>query len=136
MNKLEIIPVYEVEWIEVDKDFVMQRYQTIRIGENIYILKGLDESVVRSSDNPSYCGLSVSGVVFLNRSNEPYSLVLACTTIQDKYDLLLYYRDTVIANSGVKGQIIDFSLIPTFQEYNGLKEFRNGLLIKRRIRDD
>lgn len=114
MNKLEIIPVYEVEWIEVDKDFVMQRYQTIRIGENIYILKGLDESVVRSSDNPSYCGLSVNGVVFLNRSNEPYSLVLACTTIQDKYDLLLYYRDTVIANSGVKGQIIDFSLIPTF----------------------
>ena len=114
MNKLEIIPVYEVEWIEVDKDFVMQRYQTIRIGENIYILKGLDESVVRSSDNPSYCGLSVNGVVFLNRSSEPYSLVLACTTIQDKYDLLLYYRDTVIANSGVKGQIIDFSLIPTF----------------------
>ena len=114
MNKLEMIPVYEVEWIEVDKDFVMQRYQTIRIGENIYILKGIDDSVVRSSDNPSYCGLSVNGVVFLNRSNSPYSLVLACSTLQDKYDLLHYYRDTIIANSGVKGQIMDFSLIPSF----------------------
>lgn len=114
MNKLEMIPVYEVEWIEVDKDFVMQRYQTVRIGEDIYILKGLDTSVVRSQDNPSYCGLSVNGVIFLNRSNEPYSLVLACSTLQDKYDLLHYYRDTVIANSGVKGQIMDFSLIPSF----------------------
>ena len=82
-HRLEMIPVYEVEWIEVDKDYVMQRYQTIRTGEEIYILKGIDESVVRSVDNPSYCGLSVNGVVFLNRSNEPYSLVLACASLQD-----------------------------------------------------
>lgn len=113
-NKLEMIPVYEVEWIEVDKNFVMQRYQTVRIGEDIFILKGIDQSVIRSADNPSYCGLSVNGVIFLNRSNEPYSLVLACVSLQDKYDLLHYYRDTIIANSGVKGQIMDFSLIPTF----------------------
>ena len=113
-RKLEMIPVYEVEWIETDKDFVMQRYQTIRIGEEIYILKGIDDTVVRTADNPSYCGLSVNGVVFLNRSNDPYSLVLACASLQDKYDLLYYYRDTIIANSGVKGQIMDFSLIPTF----------------------
>ena len=113
-KRLEMIPVYEVEWIEVDKDFVMQRYQTVRIGEDIFILKGIDESVVRSTDNPSYCGLSVNGVIFLNRSNQPYSLVLACASLQDKYDLLLYYRDTIIANSGVKGQIMDFSLIPSF----------------------
>jgi hypothetical protein len=26
------IPVYEVEWIETDKNFVEQRYSTIRIG--------------------------------------------------------------------------------------------------------
>lgn len=82
-HKLEMIPVYEVEWIEVDKTFKMQRYQTIRIGEEIFILKGLDESVVRSMDNPNYCGLSVNGVVFLNRSNSPYSLVLACASLQD-----------------------------------------------------
>ena len=38
--------------------------------------------------------------------------MLACADLQDKYDLLIYYRDVLIANSGVKGQIIDFSLIP------------------------
>ena len=82
-HKLEMVPVFEVEWIEIDKDFTMQRYQTIRIGEEIYILKGIDDTVVRSMDNPKYCGLSVNGVVFLNRSNAPYSLVLACASLQD-----------------------------------------------------
>ena len=79
----DLIPVYEVEWIEVDKDFVMQRYETIRIGESIYILKGKNDKVIRSKSNPSYCSLSVNGVYFLNRSYEPYSLVLACSHLQD-----------------------------------------------------
>jgi len=30
--KNNLIPVYEVEWTETDKNFVMQRYKTYRIG--------------------------------------------------------------------------------------------------------
>lgn len=108
----KLIPVYEVEWIETDKDFVMQRYSTVRIGEDIYILRGKDENVVRSKDNPSYCSLSVNGVYFINRGAEPYSLVLACADLQDKYDLLNFYRDNLIASSGTVGDWIDLSLIP------------------------
>ena len=77
------IPVYEVEWLETDNDFVMNRYTTVRIGQEIYILTGKDEDVVRSKDNPSYCGLSVNGVYFVNRTAEPYSLVKACEPMQD-----------------------------------------------------
>ena len=108
----KLIPVYEVEWLETDKNFVMQRYSSIRIGGDIYIINGKDEHVIRSKDNPNYASLSVNGVYFTNRTNKPYSLMLACADLQDKYDLLIYYRDVLIANSGVKGQIIDFSLIP------------------------
>ena len=110
----QFIPVYEVEWLEVDNDFKMDRYQTVRIGEDIFITRGKDETVIRSQDNPKYCGLSVNGIFYLNRSSNPYSLVLACAHLQDKYDLLCYYRDTIIANSGVKGQIMDYSLIPSW----------------------
>lgn len=78
------IPVYEVEWTETDSDFIMQRYQAIRIGEGIFILKGKDENVVRSQDNPNYCSLTVNGVYFVNRNAEPYSLMLACISLQDK----------------------------------------------------
>lgn len=108
----ELIPVYEVEWLETDKDFVMQRYKTIRIGEQIYILKGNDEQVMRSQSNPTHCGLSVNGIYFLNRGVKPYSMVLACAHLQDQYDLLNFYRDNLIANSGTVGDWIDLTLIP------------------------
>ena len=81
----ELIPVYEVEWTETDKDFVMQRYSTIRIGEDVYILRGKDENVMRSRSNPTYCSLSVNGIYFLNRGVKPYSLVLACAHLQDRF---------------------------------------------------
>lgn len=109
----KLIPVYEVEWIETDKNFIMQRYNGIRIGMDIYILRGVDENIIRTQDNPNYCGLSINGVYFLNRSQQPYSLILKCAHLQDRYDLLNYYRDALVANSGVKGNIIDVSLLPT-----------------------
>lgn len=108
----ELVPVYEVEWLETDKNFVMQRYETLRIGEEIYILKGKSDKVMRSKSNPSYCGLSVNGIYFLNRGIKPYSLVLACAHLQDEYDLLHFYRDNLIANSGTVGDWIDLTLIP------------------------
>lgn len=110
--KYNLIPVYEVEWLDTDSNFVMQRYETIRIGEEIFILKGLNKDVIRSADNPNHCTLSVNGVYFLNRGTEPYSLALACASLQDKYDLLHFYRDNLIANSGTTGDWIDLSLLP------------------------
>ena len=79
----ELVPVYEVEWLEVDKDFVMQRYSTIRIGEDIYILRGKDENVIRTKDEPNKCTLTVNGVWFANRGGVPYSMAKACMTLQD-----------------------------------------------------
>ncbi len=112
-HRFQLIPVYDVEWLETDDDFKMQRYNTIRIGEEIYILRGLDKTAMRSKDDPSSCSLSVNGVYFLNRSQQPYSLILKCAHLQDRYDLLNYYRDNLIANSGTSGVIMDMSLLPT-----------------------
>lgn len=108
----ELIPVYEVEWVETDKDFVMQRYKTTRIGDQIYILTGLDKEVIRSQSNPTQCTLSVNGIYFLNRGTKPYSMVLSCAHLQDQYDLLIFYRDNLIANSGTVGDWIDLALLP------------------------
>ena len=108
----ELIPVYEVEWLETDKDFVMQRYKTTRIGDEIYILTGLDKEVIRSQSNPTQCALSVNGIYFLNRGTKPYSMVLSCAHLQDQYDLLIFYRDNLIANSGTVGDWIDLALLP------------------------
>jgi hypothetical protein len=56
----------------------MQRYSSIRIGGDIYIINGKDEDVIRSKDNPKYASLTVNGIYFTNRTSEPYSLMLAC----------------------------------------------------------
>lgn len=109
-----LIPVYEVEWIETDKDFVMQRYSTVRIGTEIYILNGKDENVIRSKDAPTKCSLTVNGVWFNNRSGKPYSMVAACMVLQDKYDLCHFYRDKLIANSGSVGDWINMPTLPAF----------------------
>lgn len=109
-----IIPVYEVEWIETDKDFVMQRYSTVRIGDEIYILRGLDKNVVRTKDAPQKCYLSVNGIWFNNRSGEPYSMIKTCMVLQDKYDLAIFYRDKLMANSGSIGDWVNMPTIPAF----------------------
>lgn len=127
----DLIPVYEVEWLETDNKFVMQRYKTIRIGQDIYILIGKDDSVVRSMDNPTYCGLSINGIYNINRSNQPYSLVLACVNLQDKYDLLNFYRDNLIASSGTVGDIIDVSMLPKFLGVNLTERIQKALAWKK-----
>ena len=110
----ELIPVYEVEWVETDKHFIMQRYSTVRIGNEIYILRGKDEKVIRTKDAPEKCSLTVNGVWFNNRSREPYSMVNACMVLQDKYDLAIFYRDKLLANSGSVGDWINMPTLPAF----------------------
>lgn len=107
-----LIPVYEVEWLETDKDFIMQRYSTIRIGEDIYILKGLDKNVIRTQDEPEKATLSINGIWYNNRSSDPYSMVLACMSLQDKYDILHFYRDNLIASSGTVGDFVNLPTLP------------------------
>ena len=56
----KLIPVFEVEWIDVDKegdDFIENRYEGVKIGQSIYILTGKSPDVIRTKDNPSKCGI-------------------------------------------------------------------------------
>ncbi len=111
----KLLPVYEVEWLDVDdSDYKMNRYEGVRIGQSIYILTGESENVVRTQDAPNDCSLSVNGIYLTNRDNIPYSLVLACAHLQDKYDVVTYFRDTVLSNSGTDGDWLDVSMLPSF----------------------
>lgn len=116
VTNYKLIPVYEVEWTEARKEdgkFVMDRYEGVRIGESIFIHSDISQNVVRTKDNPSFCTLSTSGIYYSTRSAEAYSLVLACANLQDKYDVLHFYRDSLIANSGTSGDWLDLSMLPT-----------------------
>lgn len=108
-------PVYEVEWLESeleDGKYVMNRYEGIRIGTEIYIPIGKSENVVRSMDDPTHCDLLVNGIFYSDRNGDPFSLVLSTANLQDKNDVLHFYRDNVIAESGTAGDWVDLAYVP------------------------
>lgn len=112
-----LIPVYEVEWLSPNKDgdnWRMDRYKGVRIGTCIYVDMGKDETATRSVESPQDVACSINGTFYSNRNGKPYSLVLATTKLQDKYDVLHFHRDVMISNSGVKGDWMDVSTLPTF----------------------
>jgi hypothetical protein len=49
---------------------------------------------------------------FLDKNGDPYSLIINTMDLQDKYDLLIFYRDNLIASSGTVGDWVDLPLIP------------------------
>ncbi len=98
-----IIPVYEVEWLDYDKSKKrVRKYSSVKIGDNIYI----------EYDPVDDLDMSVNGIFFLDKNGVPFSIISSTMDMQDKYDLLIYYRDNLIATSGTTGQWIDIAFIP------------------------
>ena len=105
-KNFRLYPVYEVEWLKAEKEkeeYVTNRYEGVRIGANIFIPMGKDKDVVRSMDDPKNCALRVNGMFYADRNGDPWSLMLATASLQDKFDILHFYRDNVIAESGTAG---------------------------------
>lgn len=109
-------PVYEVEWLKAERDkndvFVTNRYEGVRIGTSIYIPIGKVKNVMRSMDDPNDCTLLINGMFYSDRNGDPLSLILATANLQDKFDVLNFYRDNVIAESGTVGDWIDIAYLP------------------------
>lgn len=109
----ELIPVYECEWLEWDND-KLTRHEGVKIGEEIYIVRGESEYITRSISDPKNCTLSINGIFFNDRNGDPFSLMINTMDMQDRYDLTIYYRDSLIASSGSIGDWLDAAHLPDF----------------------
>jgi hypothetical protein len=49
---------------------------------------------------------------FMDKNGSPFSMILSTMDLQDRYDLLLYYRDNLIATSGTVGDWVDMAHLP------------------------
>ena len=107
-----LIEVYECEWIEVDKNNTAVRHEGVKIGSEIYICRGESKNIVRSMTDPKDCTLSINGMFFMDKNGSPFSMILNTMDLQDRYDLLLYYRDNLIATSGTVGDWVDMAHLP------------------------
>lgn len=109
----DVIPVYYCEWLEFEKD-KLTRHEGIKIGPEVYIVRGENEEIPRSISNPRGCELSINGLFFNDKNGDPFSLIVDTMDLQDKYDLTIYYRDSLVASSGTVGDWVDVNHLPTF----------------------
>jgi len=112
-----VFPVYEVEWLKTEKEngeYIVNRYEGVRIGTNIYIPTGKSENVFRSIDDKKSCSLTVNGIFYSDRNGDPFSLLLKTANLQDKNDVLYFYRDNLISESGAAGDWLDVAHLPKF----------------------
>ncbi len=92
----------------------VDRYEGIRIAGSVYVNCGKSTHMVRSQSAPHLTSLTYGGVRYNDRNNNgrPYSVVGALKDLQDTYDTTLFYRDNMIAHSGVAGDRINVAGIP------------------------
>jgi hypothetical protein len=65
-------------------------------------------------DNPQDCSLSINGIFYSDRNGDPTSLILSTANLQDKYDILHFYRDNILSESGTVGDWVDVAHLPKF----------------------
>lgn len=92
--------------------YVDDIYCGIIIGDNIFIDRGIEECVLRPEDNPSVALLPVIGPTFSSFTNKPYSLIAVTEDANELYAIINYHKELLLAASGVRGQVINLSLIP------------------------
>mgnify|MGYP003743304169 CR=1 FL=1 len=116
-KQMRTFPCYEVEWLKTEKEdgsYIVNRYSGVRIGGSIYILHGKDEDAIRSIDDPKSTSLSINGVFYSDRNGDPFSIMLKTADLQDRNDILYFYKDNIIAESGTVGDWIDVGYLPAF----------------------
>ena len=115
-NRVDLYEVFEVEWIDYDYDSkhnrIQNRYKVVKIGGDTYILYGKDDNAIRSIDRPDKCKLSINGLHYASRTGKPYSLVIATKDLQDRYDLLQFFKESIISQSGTTGDWVDIAHLP------------------------
>jgi len=95
------------------KAYRLDRYEVTRIGDDIYLNCGKSKYIPRSAAQPWTTTLSYNGVAYNDRNDgRPYSLALALKNLQDSYDIIMFFRDNLIANAGVDGSRINLAAIP------------------------
>jgi len=117
LRDYRLYPVYTVEYLESEKEdgeWITNRYKGVRIGSTVYIHIGKDEDVIRSVDNPRDCTLSINGMFYTDINGDPFSLILSTANLQDRWDIINFFKDNVIAESGSVGDWVDVAHLPKF----------------------
>jgi len=154
-NNPRYVKIFEVEWIAnnkrslteeekekyqvtegpntiQDEELVQDRYQSVRIGPDLYFNMGKSDFITRNRKSPRRAYLSFNGIRYEARNrNNPYSITWKCKDIQDMTDIMYYHRDNLVGNSGVNGSRIDVSSLPKFLGNDMMERLMKTIALKK-----
>lgn len=115
-----LVDLYHVEWLASTRipngkgGFVYRedRYECYRVGYDIYIGGRRCEEAPRTKDEPWKTNLSYRGAVNVSRNGVIHSMVHSMRELQDLYDIIMFFRNNAVANSGVGGSRVNTAAIP------------------------
>ena len=116
----EVVDFYHIEWLASTRipngkgGYVYRedRYEVYRIGPEIFIGGRRCDEAPRKKDTPWKTCLSYSGGINTNSTHVVTSMVNSMREIQDLYDIVMFFRNNAIANSGVSGSRVNVAAIP------------------------
>ena len=116
----ELVDLYHIEWLastRIPKEgggyvYREDRYEVYRIGPDIFVGGRRCDEAPRRQDQPWKTCLSYDGAINTSPSHVVTSLVNSMREIQDLYDIMMFFRNNSIANSGVSGSRVNIAAIP------------------------
>ena len=116
----DLVHLYHVEWLSSTKipdgkgGYVYRedRYECYRIGACLHIGGRRCDEAPRKRDTPWKTTLSYKGLINVSTNGIIESMVNNMREIQDIYDIMMFFRNNSVANSGVSGSRVNIAAIP------------------------
>ena len=112
--------LYHVEWLASTRIpdgkgghvYREDRYECYRVGPDVYVGGRRCDEAPRRHDSLWKTTLSYKGLINTNPSGYVESMVNSMREIQDLYDIMMFFRNNTVANSGVSGSRVNVAAIP------------------------
>lgn len=116
----DLVHFYHVEWLASTRIpdgkgghvYREDRYECYRVGTEFHIGGRRCEEAPRKRDTPWKTTLSYNGLINVSTNGIIDSMVNNMREIQDLYDIMMFFRNNTVANSGISGSRVNVAAIP------------------------
>ena len=92
--------------------WINEAWEGVKIGDNIYVGVGPKENQRRRLDNPYYCKLGYTGLIYNSTNSTSVSLIDRLKPYQYLYNVLSYRLELAFASDQGKVMLMDLAQIP------------------------
>jgi hypothetical protein len=116
----DLVDFYHIEWLASTRIpdgkggsvYREDRYECYRVGTELHMGGRRCEEAPRRRDTPWKTTLSYKALINVAPNGVIDSMVNSMRELQDLYDIMMFFRNNTVANSGVSGSRVNIAAIP------------------------